>query len=246
MITGYLRPHTLDEALELAARTDAVVLGGGTAVNARPIPQPAVAVDLQALDLGRLDVDSGALRLGATVRLQELVDSDRVPEVLRELARLEGPSTIRNAATLGGTVGAADPESPLLTGLLAYGAIVGVSRVGATAEHPLDAVLGDRRLFEGGIITGVAIPIGSHAAAHGTARTPMDSPIVMVVGHRAADGTVRIAASGLAPRPVLVVLDRLGELAPPGDFRASSSYRLHLAAVLGARVLASLEGSARA
>ncbi len=245
MITGYYRPHTLDEALVLAARADAVVLGGDTAVNAHPARQPAVAVDLQELALYGIDLDGGVLRLGATVRLQQLVDSDLVPGVLRDLARLEAPGTIRNAATLGGTIGAADPESPLLTGLLAFGAGVGVARVGSTAEHPLEAILADRRLIERSIITGVTVPLGGHAAACGTGRTPMDRPIVMVVACRNADGTVRTAASGVAARPVLVDPQRLGETDSPPDFRGSSTYRAHLVAVLVPRALAGLAGSAR-
>ena len=246
VITGYFRPHTLDEALALAARADALVLGGGTAVNAHPGRPPVVAVDLQALDLGGIRVDSGRLRLGATVRLQELVDSDLVPGVLRDLARREAPSTIRNAATVGGTIGTADPESPLLAGLLAYGARVDVARVGARAEHPLDEILGDRGLLQGSIITGVTVPLGGRAAFHHTARTPMDAPIVLAVACRDADGTVRTAVSGIASRPVLVDPGRLAEFDPPGDFRGSSSYRAHLAAVLVARALAGVGGSERA
>jgi probable selenate reductase FAD-binding subunit len=243
VITSYYRPRTLDEALALAARPDAVVLGGGTVVNAHPGRPPVVAVDLQALDLDGIRAGPGQLRLGATTRLQQIVDSDLLPEVLRELARLEAPNTIRNAATVGGTIGAADPESPLLTGLLAFDARVGVARVGSSTEHPLDAILADHRLLQGSIITGVTVPLGARAAAHETARTPMDSPIVMVVACRAADGTVRAAVSGIASRPVLVDPQRLGELAPPADFRGSSAYRAHLATVLAARALASLAGS---
>ncbi len=246
VITGYYRPLTLDEALELAARADAVVLGGGTVVNAHPGRPRVVAVDLQALDLDGIAAEAGRLRLGATTRLQDVADSGLVPDVLRELARAEAPNTIRNAATVGGTIGAADPGSPLLTGLLAYGAIVGVARVGSKAQHPLDAVLDDRGLIEGGIITDVTIPLVERAGAHGTGRTPMDSPIVMAVACREAGGTVRVAVSGVATRPVLVDPEQLARLDPRGDFRGSAAYRSHLAGVLVARALASLGGSARA
>jgi probable selenate reductase FAD-binding subunit len=249
VITGYFRPHSLEEALGLAARADAVVLGGGTVVNAHPGTRPVMAVDLQALDLAGIRADPGGLWLGATTRLQELVDSDLVPDALGELARLEAPEMIRNAATVGGLIGRADPESPLLTGLLAFDARVAVARVGSTAEHPLGAILEDRRLVAGSIITGVTVPATRpRAAAHGTARTPMDRPIVMVVACRNADGTVRIAVSGVAPGPTLVKpqrLDGLDQLAPPADFRGSSSYRAHLAAVLVARALADVGGSDR-
>ncbi len=147
---------------------------------------------------------------------------------------------------MGGTVGTADPESPLLTGLLAYGAMIGVARVGSMTEHPLDVLLDDRRLLHGSIMTSITVPLGGRAAVHGTSRTPMDSPIVLAVACRDADGAVRTAVSGVASRPVLVDPQRLGELGPPGDFRGSSSYRSHLAAVLVSRALASLGGSEQA
>ncbi len=46
----------------------------------------------------------------------------------------EAPNTIRNAATIGGTVGTADPESELLAGLLAYGATVTLARTGSQTD----------------------------------------------------------------------------------------------------------------
>ena len=160
MNTKYHRPRTLDEALALASGADAVILGGGTTVNARPGRSSGVVVDLQALDLDGIETDGGSIRIGATTRLQQLVDSSVVPEVLRDLARLEAPSTIRNAATVGGTIGTADLESPLLTGLLAFGARVSVARSGSTTDHPLEAVLADPEVLLGGVITSVAVPLG--------------------------------------------------------------------------------------
>ena len=246
MNTKYHRPRTLDEALALAAGADAVILGGGTTVNARPGRPPSVVVDLQALDLAGIETDGGSVRFGATTRLQEVVDSSLVPEVLRDLARLEAPSTIRNAATVGGTIGTADPESPLLTGLLAFGARVSIARTGSTTDHPLDEVLADPGVLLGGVITSVAVPTGGRAAAHRTARTPMDRPIVMAVAHRDAGGAIRTAVSGVAAYPVLVDPGRIAELDPPADFRGSSSYRAHLAEVLTARALATVGRGDRA
>lgn len=246
MNTKYHRPRTLDAALALAAGADAVILGGGTTVNARPGRPPGVLVDLQALDLAGIEMDGGTIRLGATTCLQEVVDSGLVPEVLRDLARLEAPGTIRNAATIGGTIGTADPESPLLTGLLAFGARVSVARAGSITDRPLEEVLADPGVLRGGVITSVAIPAGGRAASHGTARTPMDRPIVMAVAHRDAGGAIRMAVSGVAPHPVLVDPGRLAELDPPADFRGSSSYRAHLAEVLTVRALATVGRGDRA
>jgi len=233
----YYRPLTLKEALTLLARADAVILGGGTTVNAHAGRSSVVAVDLQGLDLDGIEADGGWVRLGATTRLQDVVDSDLVPQALRDLARLEAPSTIRNAATVGGSIGAADPESPLLTGLLAFGARVSVARVGSITDYPLEEILDDLHALDGAVITSVRVPARGRAAARGTARTPMDRPIVMAVAHRDADGAIRTAVSGVAPHPVLVDPQRIEELEPPADFRGSSSYRAHLAAVLTARAL---------
>ncbi len=246
MNTKYHRPRTLDEALVLASGADAVILGGGTTINARPGRLSGVVVDLQALDLAGIETDGGSIRIGASTRLQQVVDSSVVPEVLRDLARVEAPSTIRNAATVGGTIGTADSESPLLTGLLAFGARVSVARAGSTTDHQLEEILADPGLIRGGVITSVAVPAGGRAAAHRTGRTPMDRPIVMVVAHRDVGGAIRTAVSGVAAHPVLVDPGRLAELDPPADFRGSSSYRAHLAEVLTARALATVGRGDRA
>ncbi len=81
-------------------------MGGGTRLNAGLVPKRAGAgqsdvggvevVDLQALDLAGIERrDDVVLRIGAMTRLQELVDSDDVPSVVREAARHEPPSTLR-------------------------------------------------------------------------------------------------------------------------------------------------------
>jgi len=242
MITQYHRPLTLDEAIALTARPDAVIIAGGTSVNADTGRKPGTAVDLQALDLAGIDTDGESIRIGSTTRLQDLVDSRLVPATLRDLARREAPNTIRNAATIGGTIGTADPESELLAGLLAFEATVTLARAGSTTEHALDEILNDAALLNGAIMTSVSIPSNGVAAADRTGRTPMDRPIVMVVGHRSPDGTVRMAMTGVSTRPIIVEPDQIATLDPPSDFRGSPDYRKSLAGVLSGRVLATITG----
>jgi probable selenate reductase FAD-binding subunit len=244
MITEYHRPLTLDEAIALAADPNAVILAGGTTVNAEPGLSASVAVDLQALDLSGIDADGEVVRIGATTRLQDIVDSDGVPTLLRDLARRQAPNTIRNVATIGGTIAAADPESQLLTGLLAYGATVSIARDGSMTEHSIGELLNDASLLDGSIITSVSIPTDGTAAADRTARTPMDQSIVMAVAYRGRDGDVRLAVSGVAPVPVIVDPAELEELDPPADFRGSTEYRRQLASVLAGRVLSAVGGAA--
>ena len=241
MITQYHRPLTLDDAIALIARPDAVVLAGGTSVNAAPGRAAQTAVDLQALDLAGIDVEGDTVRIGATTRLQNLADSALIPPVLRDLARREAPNTIRAMATVGGTIATADPESELLAGLLAFGAGVTLARAGSPTEHPLEDVLGDVSLSNGAIITAVTIPTSGRAAADRAARTPMDRPIVMAVAYSDGSG-VRLAMTGVASTPVIVDPGRIGVLDPPPDFRGTSAYRSALAQVLADRVVATVTG----
>lgn len=242
MITKYYRPSTLEEALTLAARADTVVLGGGTVVTTGRGGSDTAVVDLQSLGLVDMGFDAGALRIGSMCRLSDIVASPIVPDILRDLARREAPNTLRNAATIGGTIGTADPESQLLTGLLAFDASVDISRIGASTVHTLDAILDDSSLLNGGVITAVSVVTTGVATAERTARTPMDTPIVSVVARRNPDGVLAVAIAGVADRPIIVDPDRIGDLNPPSDFRGSSAYRSALASILTHRALGAIPG----
>lgn len=244
MIRNYHRPTSLEAALALAARSDAVVVAGGTVVAAIRGGRDVEVVDLQALDLRGISSDDGAVHIGSTTTLTEVSTSLLVPGVVRDLAKREAPSAIRNAATVGGTIATAHAESELLTGLLAFGATVEIARVAETTIHLLDDLLDDQGLIDGGVITAITIRTGGSAAAERTGRTPMDVPIVMAVAHRTVDDEIVLAMSGVADRPVLVEPSRVADLDPPSDFRGTSDYRLALADVLALRALAAIGGGA--
>ena len=238
-IRAYHRPATLDDALSLLESGAATVLAGGTVVNADP-SAPNEVVDLQALGLDTLRSEGGTLHIGAMARLQALVDGERVPPLLRDLARREGASTIRNAATVGGTVAAADSESELLAGLLAYNASVTIARPAATDEMGLGELLADRSQLQGGVITAITLATDGTAAAERTGRTPADRPIVVAVARRSEAGDLRVAVTGAAATPVVVDPGNLDTLDPPSDFRGSTEYRNELARILTARAVESV------
>ena len=228
-VVAYLRPSTLDEAVELLGSDARVALAGGTTVRHRVGDDPVELVDLQGLDLGALDAERS---LGAMVRLDELVETPDLPELIRWAARCELPSTLRSLATVGGTVGAADPESVLLAALLAHDAVV---RLADDSARPRAEVLATG-LEPSELVVAVEIDSTGPGAYAVTARTPADTPIVAVVGRTADDGGLRLAMTGVAPTPVLVDVDAIDGLDPPGDFRGSATYRRHLADVLAGRV----------
>ena len=236
MIDSYHRPSSLDEALHLVASDDAAVLGGGTSLI--PTTMARSVVDLQGLGLDGIALDGAEIDVGSMTRLRDLVESDLIPHELRDLAKREAPNTLRNAATAGGTVAGADPESELLAGLLVYRSTVNVVDPTGRTTLPLSEYLDTR---PAGIITEIRLQTGGRAATTRTGRTPADRPIVAAVARRDDEGTIVLALTGVASTPIVVDPNAVSSLDPPSDFRGSTEYRRHLAETLSRRAVAELD-----
>jgi CO/xanthine dehydrogenase FAD-binding subunit len=193
-------------------------------------------IDLQLLGLGRIErLNTDTLRIGAMTTLQELVDADDLPAVIREAARRELPSTLRAQSTIAGTIVGADCESELITVLLVHDAVVVVERPEGIEQLALEVLLSRLPLAPPGIITAVTIDTPGVASLTRTARTPADKAIVAAAVRIGADGRRRLALAGVASTPILV--GEADELEPPSDFRGSAEYRRALAGVLVARAI---------
>jgi CO/xanthine dehydrogenase FAD-binding subunit len=202
-------------------------------------------IDLQDLGLDRMDRSDDTLELGSGVRLQSLVDSDVVPEILRESARREAGWNLRNAATLGGTVAAGDGRSPLLTVLLALRAEILIEPEGSWVD--LDLVLSGRPdSLRGRLMTSARIRV---PAAHGydqVARTPADAPIVCVAAALLPSRPPSVALGGFGQAPLRLVAEggvtrfvQAASLAysQAEDAWAGAAYRSEVAGVLVRRTL---------
>ena len=244
MISEYHRPSELGEALSLLGRQDVAtaVLAGGTAISTADSAAGSEVVDIQAAVGATIERKADRVVFEAMARLQDLIDHEATPPLLVELARREGPNTLRNASTIGGTVAEADPESELLAGLLVHDATVTVATQSGTEEVSLAELFSHRNRLNGAIITAVSAAIGGETASARTGRTPADTSIVAAAGRIVSSGT-HVALTGVAATPILVDPNRLADLDPPGDFRGSSEYRAELAGVLVRRVVAQLGGA---
>jgi carbon-monoxide dehydrogenase medium subunit len=262
--TAYYRPRSVDEALHLLRQSNTVPLAGGTALLATEEGIDSAVVDLQDAGLNGLSwADDGrVLRLGAMVRLANL-DELLAPltelqggaALLRQAIGHAGPNTYRHAATVGGIVASRLPDSELLAALLTLDATVTL-RLPAPETISLAAYLADDERPPG-LITEFDVywPSG-HGAAERVARTPADYPIVSVTLWQPHDGAPRLAATGIAPRPLRLTaaeaalrsghdeasIEAAAEAARaatthPGDFRGDAAYRAEMAAVLTRRVL---------
>jgi N-methylhydantoinase B len=140
-VTGYLRPRTLQEALDARAQhPDWMVLAGGTdlMVNANHRAAPAGIIDLWRLaELGGI-TKTDVLTIGAGATWLEVQRNADVLERFRPLAEAAkeiGALQIQARGTLGGNVGNSSPVGDSLPVLLAF-----------DAELELASVRGRRRV----------------------------------------------------------------------------------------------------
>ncbi|MBX3001662.1 MAG: FAD binding domain-containing protein [Caldilineaceae bacterium] len=255
LLNEYHKPATIREAIQLLGRTEAnlVPLAGGSQLigelETRSRRDVDGVVDLSGLGLGYIHIEDDHLCVGAMATISDLMAHPEAGAlaggILRRAARYEGQVNLRNAATIGGIVAAAEMDSELYAALLALGASI-VTHDGqsetttplASTTPPLPAGEVGRGFPSVGLITEIRIPRADLRSGHARiARTPMDRPIVAAVAVM-GDGVERVALCGVAGRPIL---DGDG-INPISDFKGSAEYRREMAAVVRRRALAEAKG----
>lgn len=246
-LNAYHRPANVDEALQLLSRpaVNTAIVSGGTYVTAHMPELVEEVVDLQVAGLDEVTYTSQSVTLGAMVRLQTMIDDGRVPALLREAARREGPRTLRNAATVGGALTCSSRESELLAAMLVYDAHVEIQSTNHTKNISLINFLRDiPSALNGGLVISVSLDTIGQTASARAARTPADRAIVAALARLDDDGKVRLALCGVGNTPVLIDPDNIkAAINPPNDFRGSREYRRQMAATLADRVMRELLGA---
>ena len=211
--TGYYRPKHLDQALELIARPDTLILGGGTKLLAGDVE--GAVVDLQDIGLNAINFEKDTLVAGAMTRLNELAASisESLPPgrddglldrsgLLGRAIRLSGPNTYRNAATIGGTIASRIPDSELLAALLVFEATLTIQDPDEKTMSLKDYL--DAETRPEGLITEISFNWCEGAGSgYRVARTPADQPIVSVTAWKPENGPILLATTGIELRPVL-------------------------------------------
>jgi CO/xanthine dehydrogenase FAD-binding subunit len=105
----YERPAAIDDALALLAEPGARAQGGGTDLAGqidRGLADVDTLVDLQAAGLGAIEADGEGVRIGATVTLAAVAESDALAPyaVLRDAAGHAAAPPLRNLGTVGGNL----------------------------------------------------------------------------------------------------------------------------------------------
>ena len=260
-IARYKRPVDLAELIALAegpAGTTRFLAGGQSLLPgllAGPVPSVTLLDVGHIAELRRLDIAPSTLWLGAAVTFTEILESGvaTVLPALTEALRHVGTATIRNRATVGGSLGWADPRSELLLALLVHDAVIHTSR---RIIMPADFACGPFRsiLDPGELILGVRIDIptsGSAGFAELLDRNSAGKAIVAIAVSGAVEGLRRVAVAGVADRAVVSPpiasgdaagwLERLQAEPALADPFHSIGYRQAMAETLVRRVFGRLE-----
>jgi CO/xanthine dehydrogenase FAD-binding subunit len=251
MIIEYHRPETIDDAVKLLQRPNLTTrpLGGGTVLSAPSAEQVAV-VDLQALNLNEISQRGNALYVGASATLQKLLDSANLPAALAAAIRHEATYNMRHAATVAGSLVAADGRSAFGTVALALDAQLDVEPNGEKLGYGELLPLRAEKL-RGRLITGVSFSTQPKLSYVYVARSPADLPIVAVALAQWPSGRTRLVLGGFGSTPTLAMdgKDPSGQeealansLSHAGDQWASAEYRLEAGQSLLKRAQAEIAG----
>ena len=235
-----------DAAAAFGDGTGVTVIGGGTIL----VPEithgrlrPAKALMLARAGLSGITNDGTRVTIGAATPVQALVE---LPAPLGPCAANVADIEVRSQGTVGGNLctgpGPDAPRGDLQCALLALGATVRSTGSGGERSEPLADFLGNR---EGRLLLDISFDEPS-AGAYATIDYPHthEYTVLAVSGARAADGTVLLAASGLAGPAQLLSGDpdtASSEVALGDDALASAWYRAQTLPVLVRRVLTQLE-----
>ena len=175
---AYLRPTTLDAALDALDKAPWVVLAGGTdhfpaRVGRRPTENVLDIGGLAALR--RIEDRGDHWRLGAGVTWSDLIAADLPPlfDGLKQAAREIGGKQIQNAGTIVGNVCNASPAADGVPPLLCLGASLVLASREAALETSLERFIeGPRRVQRqpNQIVTGILVPKPKGRAVGGFAK----------------------------------------------------------------------------
>ena len=248
MITDYLRPQSIEQAIDLLSNPGFYPMGGGTLLTQKSDDSFAV-VDLQELGLNKIHKVGEKLEIGATATLSLFLESPHILPALADVLQRETPVNIRNAATLAGTLVSCDGRSPFSVAMLSLDAKLiftpGVESVTLGNYLPMRTSVGSvHPSLPGKLITKIEIPRNIRFAFETVARTHGDKPIVCAAISRWPSGRTRLALGGYGSAPILaldgnesggVEAAARNAFADASDEWASAEYRSEIAAILAMR-----------
>lgn len=201
MITNYHRPSTIEDVDALLDRknVETKIIAGGYYINRTRSEQNLEVADIQSLGLDRIEIKGRMVHVGANVRLNELLETESLPDSLYSVLQRESTTNLRNQITVPGLIKSADGRSGLLTWLLGVEAkIVFADGSDASVGEFLPERASNRKL-----ILDIKFPAEISGSYHQIARTPADLPVICVQLTRWDSGRIRVSIGGFGDYPRL-------------------------------------------
>jgi aerobic carbon-monoxide dehydrogenase medium subunit len=237
----YHYPSTLDEACAtMAASDDAMVYGGGTAVQILLKQGVLFASDLVDIGgiggLAEISRTSGGLRVGPLVTLRQMETSPLVREVAPLAAEVYGNVAnprVRNTASVGGNIAHGDYRLDPPTALMVLDARVEITSAARKRTVPAREFFVDFQqtaVEPGEIITAIEIPqqpesAGSHFAKLSSLAVndwPCASVAALIVEKSRGRREVRLGLGALAHVPLFIQFEIAGDTAVDDVVAAAS------------------------
>ena len=217
----YIRPTTLEEALQVLAAGQAQILSGGTdfypALGDGPVRGGVVDVS-RLSQLRGVAVSGDCFRIGGLTTWSDVIRAPlpRCFEALKSAAREVGAVQIQNRGTVAGNLCNASPAADGVPPLLALDARVELSSKSGVRQMPLaEFITGNRKTARRAdeLLTAVLVPRGLESARSAFvklgARRYLVISIAMVAAVVLADGEGRVGEARIAVGSCSVVARRL-------------------------------------
>ena len=221
MVDRLIIATTKDEALKNKKAPKSRFLAGGTEIN-----RLGSTVEADTLiSIGRLKELDGITKEGDTVIIgsmctfQDLIDSDIVPEYLKEACRFMGSRTKRNMATIGGNVALRRTDSYLYATLLACAAKLKLqAEDGSVQTKCVCCYLKRYDEFKDMLITKIMVPSNATVASKRYSNTVQSHAVLTVaLGKTPCCEKAQMRLAVAAKDTALTRLDDISDALEQGD-----------------------------
>lgn len=104
MVNGYVAA-SLEEALKIRSEKEVVPYGGGTDLMIEASEDQAYLFLHKVAEMRKITADEEFIRIGASCTFTEVLESDLIPQLMKEaVSRIAAPA-IRNVGTMAGNIG---------------------------------------------------------------------------------------------------------------------------------------------
>ena len=151
--------QTAEEAVRAKNKSNIYLAGGTEVMRLGSAVEADAYVSVRKVPYMReIKSENGIVRIGAACTFQEIVDSKKVPDYLKEAALFMASRTRRNMATVGGNIAVARDDSFLLPTLIAAGAELVLKDVDSEETISAADYIAQADKFKNKLILSVSVP----------------------------------------------------------------------------------------